>query len=161
LTTVGSVKGQPRITLSRVSVRTRTSHREAHAGGYGFESSDGSARGWPRCHAAAARRGRRRARGQGSVALSLCTNAHPLHTRFLNTFGASIFKTTMRPNPSEQRRARGARVPEGLVPDVVLEGVVQRRGVHLPPRHLQLQRTLNLERSASQCARQASSAVVL
>ena len=35
----------------------------------------------------------------GSVALSLCTTAHPLHTRFANIFGASVPETTMRPNP--------------------------------------------------------------
>ena len=35
----------------------------------------------------------------GSVALSLFTTAHPLHTRFANTFGTSISQTTMRPNP--------------------------------------------------------------
>ena len=33
-----------------------------------------------------------------SVALSLCTTAHPLYTRFANIFGASISETTMRPN---------------------------------------------------------------
>ena len=36
---------------------------------------------------------------QGSVALSLCTAAHPLYTRIANIFGASIYETTMRPNP--------------------------------------------------------------
>jgi hypothetical protein len=34
-----------------------------------------------------------------SVALSLCTTAHPLHTRIANIFGTSISETTMRPNP--------------------------------------------------------------
>jgi hypothetical protein len=37
--------------------------------------------------------------GLGSVALSLCTTAHPLYTGFANIFGASISETTMRPNP--------------------------------------------------------------
>jgi hypothetical protein len=37
---------------------------------------------------------------QGSVAFSLCTTAHPLHTRFTNTFGASVSETIMRPNPA-------------------------------------------------------------
>ena len=36
---------------------------------------------------------------QGSVALSLCTTAHPLCTRFANILGASISEATMRPNP--------------------------------------------------------------
>jgi hypothetical protein len=36
----------------------------------------------------------------GSVALSLCTTAYPLYTRFANIFGASISETTMRPSPS-------------------------------------------------------------
>jgi hypothetical protein len=35
----------------------------------------------------------------GSVASSLCTTAPPLHTRFMNRFGASISEATMRPNP--------------------------------------------------------------
>jgi hypothetical protein len=50
------------------------------------------------------RRERRRAaaaRGHasGSVALSLCTAAHPLRTRIANRFGTAISETTMRPNP--------------------------------------------------------------
>jgi hypothetical protein len=36
---------------------------------------------------------------EGSVALSLCTAAHSLYTRFTNRFGTSISETTMRPNP--------------------------------------------------------------
>ena len=32
---------------------------------------------------------------QGSVTLPLCTTAHPLHTRFANTSGASISEPTM------------------------------------------------------------------
>jgi hypothetical protein len=36
---------------------------------------------------------------QVSVALSLCTAANPLHTRFANIFGISISDTTMRPDP--------------------------------------------------------------
>jgi hypothetical protein len=39
--------------------------------------------------------------GQGSVALSLRTTAHPLHTRFANIFGASASETTLRPNPNQ------------------------------------------------------------
>ena len=34
-----------------------------------------------------------------TVALSLCTATHPLHTRFAMVFGASVSGTTMRPNP--------------------------------------------------------------
>ena len=33
------------------------------------------------------------------VASSLCTAAHPLHTRPTNKFGTSVSETTMRPNP--------------------------------------------------------------
>ena len=35
---------------------------------------------------------------QGSVALSLCTTAHPLYTKFANIFGTSVSKATMRPD---------------------------------------------------------------
>jgi hypothetical protein len=35
----------------------------------------------------------------GSVAMSLCAAAHPLHTRFSNVLGASISEATTRPNP--------------------------------------------------------------
>jgi hypothetical protein len=35
----------------------------------------------------------------GSVALSLRTTAHPLHTRFTDIFGTSVSEATMRPNP--------------------------------------------------------------
>jgi hypothetical protein len=35
----------------------------------------------------------------GSVALSLRTTAHPLHTIFSNISSASIYELTMRPNP--------------------------------------------------------------
>jgi hypothetical protein len=45
----------------------------------------------------------------GSVALSLCTTAHPFHTRIANIFGASISEATMRPNPSRRPRDRGRR----------------------------------------------------
>ena len=45
---------------------------------------------------------------QGSVALSLCTTAHSLHTRFAKVCGASIPEATMRPNP---RHAPGAPEP--------------------------------------------------
>jgi hypothetical protein len=34
-----------------------------------------------------------------AIALSLCTTAQLLYTRFTNLLGASIFETTMRPNP--------------------------------------------------------------
>jgi hypothetical protein len=47
---------------------------------------------------------------QGSVALSLCTSAHPLHTRFTKIIGASISEPTMRPNPrSTSGSMRGSR----------------------------------------------------
>ena len=36
---------------------------------------------------------------QGSVALPPCTTARPLHTRYATIFGASVSKSTMRPNP--------------------------------------------------------------
>jgi hypothetical protein len=36
---------------------------------------------------------------EGSVALSLCTTVHPLHIRFANVFGASVFEATVRPDP--------------------------------------------------------------
>jgi hypothetical protein len=57
-------------------------------------------------------RGQEGARGRGgggpgtssSVALSLCTTAHLLPTRFTNIFGASISEATMRPNPRPRRR---------------------------------------------------------
>jgi hypothetical protein len=49
------------------------------------------------------RRPRRRLRpsrsSEGSVALSLCTTAHPLHTIFSIIFGTSLCETTMRPDP--------------------------------------------------------------
>jgi hypothetical protein len=41
----------------------------------------------------------------GSVALSLCTTAYPIHTRFANIFGASISETTMRPSPRWTRHS--------------------------------------------------------
>ena len=31
--------------------------------------------------------------------MSLCTTAHPLHTRYTKIFGTSVSETTMRPNP--------------------------------------------------------------
>jgi hypothetical protein len=40
---------------------------------------------------------------QGLVALSLCTGAPPLYTRFANIFGASVSEMTMRPNPRSSR----------------------------------------------------------
>ena len=49
------------------------------------------------------RSGRRRT--SGSVALSLCTTAHPLYTRIASIFGASTSEAIMRPNP---RQTRGA-----------------------------------------------------
>jgi hypothetical protein len=54
--------------------------------------------------------GRRQGRAWGSVALSLCTTAHPLYTGIANIFGASIPEATMRPNPrSTWRRSSGPR----------------------------------------------------
>jgi hypothetical protein len=50
-------------------------------------------------------------RAQGSVALSLCTTAHPLHTRFTEVFGASISETTMRANPSPDTTEKGYHAP--------------------------------------------------
>ena len=44
------------------------------------------------CTAASGRR-------SGAVALSLCTTAHPLHTRFAKRIGTSISEATMRPKP--------------------------------------------------------------
>jgi hypothetical protein len=38
--------------------------------------------------------------GRGSVALSLCTAAHSLHTRFTKIFSTSFSETTMRPKPT-------------------------------------------------------------
>jgi hypothetical protein len=44
-----------------------------------------------------------RARSElGSVALSLCNTARPLHTRFTKIVGASISETTVRPNPRSE-----------------------------------------------------------
>jgi hypothetical protein len=37
--------------------------------------------------------------GLGSLASSICTTAHPLHTRFTNIFGVSLSEATMWPNP--------------------------------------------------------------
>jgi hypothetical protein len=45
--------------------------------------------------------------GQDSVALSLCTTAHPLHTRFTKRICTSISEATMRPNP---RRGADAKI---------------------------------------------------
>ena len=42
----------------------------------------------------------------GSVALSLCTTAHPLHTRFTKIIGTSISEATMRPNAGRRALAR-------------------------------------------------------
>jgi hypothetical protein len=49
---------------------------------------------------------------QGSVALSLCTTAHPLHAKFANNiiFGTSIPEATVRPDPRFM-----AEVPESLI----------------------------------------------
>ena len=44
-----------------------------------------------------------RRQGWGSVALFLCTTAHPLLTIFTSTIGASFSETTMRPNPTRRR----------------------------------------------------------
>ena len=41
-----------------------------------------------------------RAVSDGSVASSLCTSAHSLHTVFTNILGTSVSETTMRPDPS-------------------------------------------------------------
>jgi hypothetical protein len=58
-----------------------------------------------------------------SVALSLCTTAHPFYTRFANIFGTSFSETTMRPNlrwtsaPAccgRWRPGRWLRTPAGL-----------------------------------------------
>ena len=47
---------------------------------------------------------------QGLAALSLCTAAHPLHTRIAIIFGASISEAKMRPNPRHHplTRTQGA-----------------------------------------------------
>jgi hypothetical protein len=41
-------------------------------------------------------------REQGSVASSLCTAAHPLHTRFANIFGAAVPEAAVRPDPRRE-----------------------------------------------------------
>jgi hypothetical protein len=46
---------------------------------------------------------------RGSVALSRCTAARPVHTRFANILGASISEATMRPNPRSRSTRRSAR----------------------------------------------------
>ena len=46
-------------------------------------------------------------RGQGSAALSLCTTAHPAHTRFTNVFGPCVSEATMRPDPRLGQGRRG------------------------------------------------------
>ena len=61
-------------------------------------------RKWARAHRAACltklpRRKELRRCTQGSIALSLCTTALPLHTIFAHIFGASISETKIRPNP--------------------------------------------------------------
>jgi hypothetical protein len=43
---------------------------------------------------------------KGSVALSLCTNPHPLHTGFTKTFGTSLSEPTTQPNPRCPERLR-------------------------------------------------------
>jgi hypothetical protein len=43
---------------------------------------------------------------QGSVASSLCTTAHPLHTIFTNIIGTSVSETTKRPNLRWSHAAR-------------------------------------------------------
>jgi hypothetical protein len=43
-------------------------------------------------------RAREAGSAQGSVASSLRTTAHPLHTRSTNIFSASVAEATMRPN---------------------------------------------------------------
>jgi hypothetical protein len=48
---------------------------------------------------------------EGSVALSLCTSAHPIYTRFANIFGASISEPTMRPNPRHEGGGKAAKDP--------------------------------------------------
>jgi hypothetical protein len=44
----------------------------------------------------------RQRREEGSVALSRCTTAHPLHTGFANIFDASVSEATLRPNPRQE-----------------------------------------------------------
>ena len=46
----------------------------------------------------------RAGRVKGSVALSRCTTTHPLYARFTHILGASVSKTTMRPNPRRVRK---------------------------------------------------------
>ena len=51
---------------------------------------------------------------KGSVALSLCTTSHPLHTKLTSIFGACVSETTMRLDPRRHRRddpRGGARAP--------------------------------------------------
>jgi hypothetical protein len=52
---------------------------------------------------------------QGSVALSVCTTVHPLHTRVANMLGASISKVATRPN---LRRAPAANSERAAPADV-------------------------------------------
>ena len=65
--------------------------------------------------------------GEGSVALSLCTTAHPLHTRFAKTIGTAIAKVTMRPNPRHGDQTLANMVGEAGFSAVRLEqfGAVQ------------------------------------
>jgi hypothetical protein len=58
---------------------------------------------------------------QGSAALSLCTNAQPLHTRIANIFGTSLCEATMRPNPRSSMLALSRVGPH-------LEGKIHRVG---------------------------------
>jgi hypothetical protein len=75
----------------------------------------------PRAAARTAGRGRRASRprrAQGSVALSLCTAAHPCYTGFTNMFGASISEAKVRPNPRRAwpRTSRPAASPRARPP---------------------------------------------
>jgi hypothetical protein len=54
----------------------------------------------------------------GSVALSLCTTAHPLYTRFTNIFGAFISEVTRWPRPRSAGRSRPGWRPAAAPPCV-------------------------------------------
>ena len=56
---------------------------------------------------------------EGSVALSLCTAAHPLHTGVANILGASISEATMRPKPQANGDDAVVLVKGGTVVDAL------------------------------------------
>jgi hypothetical protein len=100
-----SPRAEPRAPLQKMKKHEKTARRGYDyvyaAGAWDLlPASRGAAAAWEEAHAAALPGPPASSRHRsGSVALSLRTTAHPLHTRFANMFGASVSGATVRPGP--------------------------------------------------------------